>query len=627
MPKKNTFWRFMKGQRFRYVAAIVALFVAMLVLAERPVVFKVAIDHIIEGKPAEGLGPMRSLVQRLGGGSVLAGNLWMAALAVVAITTISGFFMYLKGRWAGIASEAVARDLRDHLYDHIQNLPCTYHDTADTGDLLQRCTSDVETFRAFLAVQGTEIGRAAIAVLVVFPYMLWVNVPLALLAMAIVPVVLTFAIVFFVKVRNTFRLCDEAEAVMTTRLQENLTGIRVVRAFARQEHECDKFADDNALFRNRRFRLIRIMALYWSCSNFMCTCQIGLVLLSGAYMIRDGSGAPGSLTVGGLVAMMFYMRMFLWPIRHLGRVLGEAGKAVVAMGRLGEILAERREESNGSIDEVPDRLDGRIEMSDLSFNHGSVQVLNGVSISVEAGQTLAILGPSGSGKSTLVNLLLSFYNYDQPGESNGSIRLDDMELSSLDQKFVRSQIGVVMQEPFLYSRSVRDNIRIGHSGAAEDEIVSAAASSCVHESIEDFDKGYDTLVGERGVTLSGGQRQRLALARAILRNPPILILDDALSAVDTQTEQMILEALRNRHGRSTTLVIAHRLSTLMHADRIIVIEGGRIVQEGTHKSLVGVEGMYRRLWQVQNQLADDLRQELASGGGAEAAGEEGDDGS
>ncbi len=604
----------MTGQRLRYVAAIGAMLVATLVLAERPLVFKVAIDSIIEGRRVEGFWAW-----------LLGGRLWVAAGAAVAITVVSGLFMYLKGRWAGIASEAVARDLRNGLYDHIQHLPCTYHDTADTGDLLQRCTSDIETFRAFLAVQGTEIGRASIAVLVVFPYMLWVNVPLALIAMAIVPVVLAFAIVFFVKVRNTFQKCDEAEAVMTTRLQENLTGIRVVRAFARQEFECDKFADDNALFRDRRFRLIRIMAVYWSCSNLLCTCQIGLVLLTGAYMIRDGSAAAGGLTVGGLVAMMFYMRMFLWPIRHLGRVLGEAGKAVVAMGRLGEILAEPREARHGPDGEHPDRLEGRIEISDLSFHHGQVRVLDGVSVSVEPGQTLAILGPSGSGKSTLVNLLLSFYDYDRAGESNGSIRLDGRELSGLDQKFVRSQIGVVMQEPFLYSRSVRDNIRLGHSGDAEDDIVSAAASSCVHESIEAFDKGYDTLVGERGVTLSGGQRQRLALARAVLRNPPILILDDALSAVDTETEQMILQALRNRHGRSTTLVIAHRLSTLMNADRIIVIERGRIVQKGTHQSLAGVDGMYKRLWQVQNQLADDLRQELASDD--HGPGEEGDNGS
>ncbi|MBT3200957.1 MAG: ABC transporter ATP-binding protein [Phycisphaerales bacterium] len=603
----------MKGQRFRYVSAIGAMFVGMLVLAERPVVFKVAIDHMIKGQDAEGRWV-----------GWLGGSLLLAAVAVIVITVLSGLFMYLKGRWAGIASEAVARDLRNKLYDHIQHLRCTYHDTADTGDLLQRCTSDVETFRAFLAVQGTEIGRACIAVLVVFPYMLMVNVPLALMAMSVVPVVLGFAIVFFVKVRNTFRLCDEAEAVMTTRLQENLTGIRVVRAFARQDYECEKFADDNALFRDRRFRLIRIMAVYWSVSNLLCTCQIGLVLLTGAYMIRGGSADAGGLTVGGLVAMLFYMRMFLWPIRHLGRVLGEAGKAVVAMSRLGEILDVPREESHGSGDD-PERLEGRIEISGLNFHHGQVQVLDDVTVSVDAGQTLAILGPSGSGKSTLVNLLLSFYDYDPGDQANGSIRFDGRELSSMDQKFVRSQIGVVMQEPFLYSRSVRDNIRVGHAGADEEEIISAADSSCVHESIEGFDKGYDTIVGERGVTLSGGQRQRLALARAILRNPPILILDDAMSAVDTETEQMILKALRDRHGCSTTLVIAHRLSTLMHADRIIVVEDGRIVQEGTHESLVDVEGLYRRLWRVQNELADDLRAEL--GGDGDSAGKEGDDAS
>jgi len=595
------------------------------VVAGRPIVFKITIDHIIRGRPLDVPAPIRSLVQWLGPGSLLAANLWIGAVAVIAITVVSGLFMYFKGRWAAMASEAIARDLRNRLYDHIQHLPCTFHDAADTGDLLQRCTSDIETFRAFLAIHITEIGRACIAVLVVLPFMLYLNVTMALLSMAAVPVIVTFAIVFFLNVRSAFRLCDEAEATMTTRLQENLTGIRVVRAFARQDHECDMFADDNAAFRDRRFRLIRIMAVYWSCSNFLCTVQIGLVLLVGAVMVRDGG-----LTVGGLVAFLTYIHMFLWPIRHLGRVLGEAGKAVVAIARLGEILSEPREVPAPPGAAAPGRLPGEIAISDLSFNHGATRVLDGVSLEVRAGQTLAILGPSGSGKTTLINLLLGFYGYDEGGGGdavgkNGSIRLDGFELSRLDLRFVRSQIGVVMQEPFLYSRTVRDNIRIAHGGAEEGDIVSAAASACMHEAIESFDKGYDTLVGERGVTLSGGQRQRLALARAILRDPPILILDDALSSVDTRTEQMILEALRDRHGRSTTVVIAHRLSTLMNADRIVVLAGGRIVQDGTHATLVGAEGMYRRLWQVQNQLARDLREELG-GGPPNPPDEEGEDG-
>jgi len=611
MANRNTLWGFMKGQRLRYAFAILALLAATVVVAGRPIVFKITIDHIIGDKPLNVPGPVRSLVQCLGRRSVLAANLWIGALAVMIITVVSGLFMYLKGRWAAIASEVIARDLRDRLYNHIQRLPCTFHDAADTGDLLQRCTSDVETFRAFLAVQVTEIGRACIAVLVVLPFMLYLNVKMALLSMAVVPVIVTFAIVFFLKVRSAFRLCDEAEAVMTTRLQENLTGIRVVRAFARQDHECTLFADDNALFRDRRFHLIRIMAYYWSCSNLLCTSQIGLVLLVGAFMVRGGAGG---LTVGGLVAFLTYIHMFLWPIRHLGRVLGEAGKAVVAIGRLGEILAEPREVTAAPDADAPSRLTGEIVISDLDFNHGQIRVLDGVSLEVSPGQTLAILGPSGSGKTTLINLLLGFYGYGGGEADGGSIRLDGFELSRLDRRFVRSQIGVVMQEPFLYSRTVRDNIRIAHGGAEEGDIVSAAASACMHEAIENFDKGYDTLVGERGVTLSGGQRQRLALARAVLRDPPILILDDALSSVDTRTEQMILEALRSRHGRSTTVVIAHRLSTLMNADRIVVLENGRIVQDGTHKTLVGVEGMYRRLWQVQNQLARDLREELGAGG-------------
>jgi ATP-binding cassette subfamily B protein len=299
------------------------------------------------------------------------------------------------------------------------------------------------------------------------------------------------------------------------------------------------------------------------------------------------------------------VNQFLWPVRHMGRMLAETGKATVAIGRINEILQAKPEADEGAID-PPGRAEGRIEVRNLSFGHGDAHVLRDVSFSVEPGSTLAILGASGSGKSTIVNLLLRLYDYD-----SGQILLDGREIRNMPRKSVRSQMGAVLQEPFLFSRSIRENIKLGRGSASDEEMIQAAAAACVRENIEQFDQGYDTLVGERGVTLSGGQRQRVAIARALVKDPPILILDDALSAVDTRTETMILDALRSRHGRHTTIVIAHRLSTLTEADEILVLDHGRIIQRGTHERLVEVEGLYRRLWRIQSSLADDLRRELA----------------
>ncbi len=522
----------------------------------------------------------------------------------------------------------MARRMRDRLYDHLQHLPCTYHDKVETGDLVQRCTSDVETVRSFLSMQIVEIARAVIMLIVVIPIMCWLSGRMTLVALSVIPVICLFSAIFFARVKYAFKLSDEAEGAMTTVLQENLTGIRVVRAFARQDFECDKFAGRNAAYRDRTFELIRLMAWYWSSGDFLCHLQNGLVLIVGGMWL-----AGGKLSVGTLFAFMAYVNMLLWPIRQMGRILSDLGKTLVSLQRIHEILQQPREvllqvapaghaDDNGHLAAAhegdghisadghaqaadPDRLAGHIVVKDLSFGYGEKPVLDGISFEVKPGSTLAFLGPSGCGKSTLMHLLLRLYDY-----SHGSITLDGREIRDLDRKALRRQIGSVMQEPFLYSKSLRDNIRMGVPHAADEAITRAAQAACIHDSIEQFEGKYDTLVGERGVTLSGGQRQRVALARAILKDPPILILDDALSAVDTRTESLILEALRRRHGRHTTLVIAHRLSTLMQADSILVLERGRIVQSGTHAGLLAQEGLYQRLWKIQTSLEEDLDKDL-----------------
>ncbi|MDD2763969.1 MAG: ABC transporter ATP-binding protein [Opitutaceae bacterium] len=631
-------WRLMRGQRLRYTAAIAALLLATGFNYLVPLVGTVTIDSAVAGRPAaaDPGRPLRVLLALLGGPEHLRTHLWLAPAAMVILTALGGVFAYLKGRHAAIASDGIARRLKDDLYDHLNHLPARYHDRIDTGDLVQRCTSDVETLRQFLAVQVMELANAALLAAAALPLMLALSPRLTAVSFALIGPLVLYGYVYFGWVRHVFKGVDEAEGALTAVIQENLTGIRVVRAFARQDHERAKFAGPNAVYRDRNLRLLRLMAWYWSISDFVTLCQIGLTLLVGAHWITTGD-----LSVGVLFAFLAYLGTMLWPVRQMGRILTEVGKTSVALRRIREILDEVRESGSEAGDWRPEAgtaadqpraafdpvsrlqpplfpalppLCGAIVVRDLHFTHATAAgsagrgTLNGLSFDVAAGETLAILGPSGSGKSTFIHLLVRLYDYTE-----GSIRLDGLELSTLPRPWVRRQIGTVMQEPFLFSKTLGDNIRLGRGDAPDHDVTEAARAACIHDTILGFEAGYDTLIGERGITLSGGQRQRVALARAILKHPPILILDDALSAVDSETETLIIDALKARRGRATTLVIAHRLSTLAHADRVLVLDHGRIIQTGPPSELARLDGFYRRLWQIQTSLAAEFTQELNAG--------------
>jgi len=600
-------WELMRGQRLRYLGAIAAMTVSIALLYLVPVICKGMLDVAIAGKQVDESSFIMRSVAKLIGEPALGKNIWVASAAIVVISSLAGLFSFLKGRHSAIAAEDIARRLRDQLFDHLQHMRCSSLDKLNTGDLVQRCTSDVETVRAFLATQVLEISNAIVLLLTVFPIMLSLDTRMTLASLAVVPPIVIFAIVFFIKIKSAFLLSDEAEGRMSATLQENLTGIRVVRAFARQEFEREKFAERNASYRDTTYRLIALLAWYWSLSDLLCYLQRGLVLLSGAHWV-----SAGTLSVGTLYAFMAFVNMFLWPVRILGRILTETGKAVVALGRLQEVLSQPREETQAmplaAAKEtlLAPEIRGDIEFKDVSFGFTpETPVVHGVSFSIQAGQTLALLGPSGSGKSVLIQLLLRLYEH-----GGGTISVDGRDIRAFDRKELRRQIGVVMQEPFLFSKSLRENLKLGRMRAADDEMMEAARAACIHEGILGFEKGYDTLIGERGVTLSGGQRQRVAIARAILKDPSVLVLDDALSAVDTGTESLILDALKSRRGKHTTLVIAHRLSTLMHADKIVVLDKGRVIQTGTHHSLVKEDGLYQRLWHIQASLEEDLNREL-----------------
>jgi len=583
-----------RGQRLRFAAAVVALVVASCLLYVAPLVPQAVIDGVLA--PA-GTAPVvvERMVAWLGGREWVGANLWAPALAFIAITVLAGLFTYLRGRFSALASEGAIRSLRDRLYDRLQRLPIDHFDRAQSGDLVQRCTSDVDTVRVFLASHVVEIGRALVMFLVPIPLMLAIDRGMTLVAVALVPIVVLFSALFFLRVRKAFTAVDEAEGRMTATLQENLTGIRVVRAFARQEFECERFGVRNREHRDAAARMFDLLAWYWSVSDLLCFAQKSLVVLYGVVRL-----AEGTLQVGAFLYFLTAVTMFVFPLRMMGRIVSELGKTVVSLGRLQAILAAPVEASPVTPSPFADAR-GEIELVDVRFAHGDgPPALDGVSFCVPAGATVALVGPSGAGKSTIIELLLRLRD-----PQSGTISLDGRDLARLDRQELRRNIAVVLQEPFLYSRSLRDNLRFGRPDATDDQIALATTTARVHDAIAGFAQGYDTVVGERGVTLSGGQRQRVALARALIQRPAVLVLDDALSAVDTGTEAAILAALAERRGQHSTIIVAHRLTTVALADWIVVLDGGKVVQQGDHDTLVRQRGPYARLWALQQEDIDD----------------------
>jgi ATP-binding cassette subfamily B protein len=589
----------MRGHWMKYLGSVAAMAVSVCVSLITPLVLAETIDGVIGAKrPLQLPGPILEWVNRMGGRDFLVRNLWLMAASLLLLYLSGGFFQYLRGRWSAEASEEITKSLRVRLYDHLQRLSFDYHVKAETGDLVQRCTSDVETIRRFLQTQLVEVFRTFLIVGAALWIMLRINPRMTGVSMILVPGLFAWAFLFFQLVQKSFQKVDDAEGKMSAVLQENLSGMRVVRAFGRQQFEVEKFARINDDLYKKHRHLTDLLAVYWPSSDFISMAQVGIVLIYGIFL-----AASGQMLVGEMTVFVNYIWMLLWPVRQLGRILSEFGKALVSAGRIAEVLDTPREPDDRGDPDADIR--GDIRFNHVAFSYEKMNpVLLDVDFTVKSGQTVAILGPTGSGKSTLAHLLQRLYEVDE-----GSITIGGVDIREIRKSRLRERIGLILQEPFLYSRTLRDNLKIASPGADRQAIEHAARTAHADGFIAGFEKGYETLVGERGVTLSGGQKQRVAIARTLLKTNDILIFDDSLSAVDTQTDQAIREALRLEKKHATTFIISHRLTTLSQADTILVLQNGRIAQQGTHDELAQLDGLYRRVWRIQSQLEQELASE------------------
>ena len=585
-------WPWFLGAFICTVVCVLLDFVPSLLLAE-------TMDHYLAGEASVLPEFVGKLVGTWGGREYVMRNLWIMGLALILVNLLSGVFSYFKGRWQSIAGENVSQYLREQLYDHIQRLPFSYHVKAETGDLVQRCTSDVETIRRFLAAQLLSVVNAVTMIVVALGMLLTLNTRLTLLSMAVIPALFLFAWLFFKWVIKSFREADVAEGKMSTMLQENLTGVRVVRAFGRQKYELDKFNDCCDDLAKKNFKLCYLLAIYWATGDALSMLQSMITLLTCVF-----AAVSGEITVGMLVIYTTYVGKLLFPIRQLGRILSDAGKSMVSAERIEEILhlPTEPEEKNAL---KPD-LRGDIVFDHVNFSYeGSQPVLKDMSFTIHQGETVAILGATGSGKSTVVHLLQRLFDV-----KSGRIFINGTPIDQIDRAYLRSRIGLVLQEPFLYSRSIRENVAIAAPNAGEDMIDRAVRDAAAKDFILESDKGFDTIVGERGVTLSGGQKQRLAIARTLLKQNDILIFDDSLSAVDTETDAQIRQALKQHSKDTTTIIISHRVTTLAQADRILVMEDGHISQQGTHEELMQQPGLYARIFNIQTALEEEFKEEV-----------------
>ncbi|AIO18954.1 Putative multidrug export ATP-binding/permease protein [Candidatus Izimaplasma bacterium HR1] len=590
----NQFLKWIKGYKLIFLISTILLIALQYFRTLSPLFIAHIIDAELDGLKS----PLPTFMTSLFTGDTVKERLAIIALVYVSFTLFRVVIMFGRRMINAFFTESVAYHMRNTLYKKLQDLSFSYHTHAETGDLIQRCTTDVETYRVFVGEQLIEIFRLVFLIALTIYQMAKLNGVMTIYSVLITPVIFLTAFIYFKWVKKIFKRVEEAEAKMTTTLQESVTGIRVVKAFAKEKYEIEKFDADSKDYMKEDFHLLKLMAIYWGGTDVITFFQYAITIAAGIVL-----ASTQDLTTGEYIAFLSYIGMIVWPLRQLGRIVQDFGKTTVALDRLDEIMLKESEHDGDSENHPP--IKGGVEFRNVGFQFedDNKPLLKGISFKVEPGESLAIVGKTGSGKSTLINLMIRLLDNQE-----GSILFDGVDIKDINKKHLRENVGIIMQEPFLYSRTLYDNIGIMDQNASEEKVYKAATIAALHEDILGFEGGYKTIVGERGVTLSGGQKQRVAIARMLLDSKPVLIFDDSLSAVDTETDIQIRRALSDYWKDTTVFIITHRITTAMEADKIIVLDKGDIVEMGTHKELLNQDGLYSELWDIQTNVEYDYKQ-------------------
>ena len=553
-----------------------------------PQILRLTVDSVIGDKAAD----LPARLQRLWGAAYFRAHMLWIALALAAVGLLSAAFRYAMNLYSSIACETMVKTSRDLLYHQIQQLPWSWHMKNATGDIIQRCTADVERIKTFFQEQFVSVFRIVVLIVLSLCCMVAMNWRLSIIALVMFPIIILYSLLFHNKIRERFTDCDEAEGVLSTIAQENLTGVRVVRAFGREAFERERFEQQNQVYTNLWVKLCYTLSQFWAVGDVTSCLQVMLVVVFGSILC-----VRGDMTKGEFVSFAFYNAMLITPVRRLGRMISEMSKAGVSVDRLAEVLNAKPEQDMPDAKPAPMDRDIVFERVSFSYETGP-EVLHDVSFTIPAGKSFGVLGATGSGKSTLLLLLSRLY-----APTKGKITIGGADLASMPAKWVREHVGVVLQEPFLFSRTIEENI--GITGASAEEIRQAAITACVDEDIRQFAKGYETMVGERGVTLSGGQKQRVAIARTLTGRTPIVVFDDSLSAVDTETDEAIRENLKKQVSGVTQILVSHRILTLLDCDQVLVLEHGAVRQLGTPAALLQQEGPFREIYQMQMAIGEE----------------------
>ncbi|MDE7105624.1 MAG: ABC transporter ATP-binding protein/permease [Anaeroplasmataceae bacterium] len=529
--------------------------------------------------------------------------LLVVGISMIVLQAFRSVLRFLDNYYQGALAHYIGYDMRIKIYDHVMSLSYTYHNHSDIGDLIQRSTSDVDQTSTFVSSMIPGLIDIFVTVIIgayrvyqISPILMWVS-------MVSMPITAVSSILYFRYCNKAFQRIEESESKMTTIIQENINSARVVRAFANEEYEFEKMDKANQVYTKKNGKFNTVMAAFWGASDFLVFLQYALTMSVGMFLAKDNL-----LNSADIVAALLLMGMLIWPMRSLGRIIASFGKASVAANRIDEVLSIPSEfEVNGN--ETPE-ITGDIEFKNVTFQFedDTKPLLKDVSFHITPGQTVAIVGKTGSGKSTICNLLTRMLEINE-----GRILINGVSIADIEKKHLRKNLKLVLQDPFLFSKTIYENVAIEDLRIPSEAIYDAARTAAIHTEIEKFERGYKTIVGEKGTTLSGGQKQRIAIARMLVKNSKVIIFDDSLSALDTKTDLMIRKALKKKSADQTMIIITHRSTTAKEADQIIVLDHGSVAQIGKHEELVHQEGLYKELWGIQGELEKEFNMILKEG--------------